>query len=64
MKDVIQMIFRVTLDDIHVVKGTQNYTEAKEEFLQWIETLKTQNVSYSRVTLTGDHMPMMEYTKK
>ncbi|VUF54391.1 hypothetical protein [Escherichia phage phAPEC8_ev052] len=64
MKDVIQMVFRVTLDGIHVVKGTQNYTEAKEHFLEWIDTLKTQDVSYNRVTLTGDHTPIMEYVKK
>ena len=64
MKETFQTIYRVTLDGIHVVKGTHSYTEAKEHFLEWVNTLKTQNVAYSRVTMCGDHSPILEYVKK
>ena len=60
----MQPIYRVVLGNIHVVKSVYDYAEAKEHFFLWVEALKEEDVSYTSVTLTKDHEPVLEYVKK
>jgi len=67
----MQTIYRVILGEFHVVKSTLNYEEAKENFLLWVEAFswveafyEVEKVSYNCVTLTADHVPVLEFIKK
>ena len=57
-------IYRVTLGGIHDVKQTLDYQEAKEYFLMWVqEEIMDERIAYKSVTLTVDHMPILEYVR-
>lgn len=60
----MQPIYRIILGDHHMVMGTYSYEEAKNQYLTWVEALKTQQVLYKSVTVTKDHEPILEYIKK
>lgn len=61
----METIYRVTLGGIHDVKATLDYQEAKAHFLVWVEELtEWGEVTYNSVTLSADHVPIMEYVKK
>lgn len=65
MNQTMQTIYRVILGEFHVVKSTLNYEEAKENFLLWVEAFsEVEKVSYNCVTLTADHIPVLEFIKK
>lgn len=58
-------IYRVTLGGIHDVKVTLNYQEAKEHFLIWVqEEIMDERVAYKSVTLSADHIPVLEYVRE
>lgn len=61
----METIYRVILGGIHDVKVTHNYAEAKEHFLIWVaELIEWGEVTYNSVTLTADHVPVLEYMRK
>lgn len=57
-------IYRITLGGIHDVKQTLDYQEAKDHFLMLVqEEIMDERVAYKSVTLTVDHMPILEYIR-
>ncbi len=61
----METIYRVTLGGVHDVKVTFNYEEAKSHFLIWVEELiEWAEVTYNSVTLSADHVPVLEYVRK
>lgn len=59
-----QKIYRVLLDNVHVVSTTLHYPEAKEEFYDWVEEVMQKRVYYRSVQVTCDHQLLLEYGVK
>jgi len=55
-------IYKVFLGD-YLTKSCYDYEEAKKDFIEWVDYLKSHVVAYNTVSVVKDFEVMLEYKK-